>query len=124
METIYQKNFVPNKLEELDIMNKNFETMIMSTNSGNGYLNFNKSSKCFNKLNMKKLADEINNSGTIGEKTGTSGFNKKYTQDFMKQFSDKSELENPGNGNGNGNFRRIRSEITLKSLPSNMSTFK
>lgn len=124
METIYQKNFVSNKLEELDTMNKNFETMIMSTNSGSKFANFNKSSKCFNKLNMKKLADEVNNSGTIGEKTGTSGFNKKYTQDFMKQFSDKSQLGNSGNGNANGNFRRIRSEITLKGLPSNISTFK
>ena len=56
----------------------------MSTNS------LNKPAKSYNKLNMKKLSDEINNSGSIGAKTGTSGFHQQYTQNFMEKFSDKN----------------------------------
>ena len=52
----------------------------------------NRSSKCFNKLNMKKLADDVNNSGTIGAKTGTTGLYHKC---------DKSGIGNSVNGNEN-----------------------
>lgn len=49
----------------------------------------NRSSKCFNKLNMKKLADNVNNLDTIGAKAGTSGFYHKC---------DKSGIGNSVNG--------------------------